>query len=46
MSAYSGKQVTWEEASTSGESLTPKSFANPMPILKAPHPGVSPTTAA
>ena len=45
MSAYSGKQVTWEEATTSGENLTPKSFENPMPILKAPHPGVSPTTS-
>ena len=46
MSAYSGKQITWEEATTSGENLTPKSFENPMPILKAPHPGVSPTTSA
>lgn len=39
MSAYSGQQVTWDEAATSGEDLTPSSLSDPMPVQKAPKPG-------
>ncbi len=40
MSAYTGQQVTWDDAVNSPESLTPASFADPMPIRSAPKPGV------
>lgn len=43
MSAYSGQQVTWEQAVTSGESLRPPSLSDPLPIRKAPKPGQSAT---
>lgn len=45
MSAYSGQQVTWEQATTSTENLRPSSLADPMVVPKAPKPGVDrPTT--
>ncbi len=39
MSAYSGRQVSWDDAATGSESLAPASFEGAMPISPAPKPG-------
>ncbi len=41
MSAYTGRQITWEEAATGLENLTPASLVDPMPVGKVPHPGTT-----
>ncbi|MSQ90322.1 MAG: twin-arginine translocation signal domain-containing protein [Phycisphaerales bacterium] len=46
MSAYSGRQVTWEEATTGNENLTPPSLSDPMPVGDAPRPGSTTSGAA
>ncbi|MSR45355.1 MAG: Gfo/Idh/MocA family oxidoreductase [Phycisphaerales bacterium] len=46
MSAYSGQQVTWDEAVNGSENLTPSSFADPMPVGRVPHPGTNTSTRA
>ena len=43
MSAYTGKSISWDEAMTSKEDLTPEAYVwADAPAVRIPRPGVTP----
>ena len=43
MSAYTGREISWNQALESKEDLTPKSFAfGPSPVHPVAQPGITP----